>query len=462
MESVPQHLRYDRSTLFQNCFPDHHLYCSQASTVLQSDSGSHKRLQDSLCGDDLGNPSIRFQRHLEQESDIALLSKLTSHQRVEYVFKFITWTPAFVPNVVANGIFDWNLNLNPLRKYYQNGLERTYGLVPLSCPPKANYLNSRRFLFSEARAKDISFNDLSLRITERNERCKDGTICAPLPFWIINATAAVDSFGMLTEPDYRLTERVFEFTPLWFGSDHFGYWSHDSARSRVSVSKAVSLSGAAVDGQARKGRAIKLGARLLNINIGAYIRNPGVHTGSRVLHNVLPVPTYLAHRYRSGNKKKSIYLSDGGHSENLGVFSLIRRGVKVIIVVDAEEDADSCFGAWRDLQHALYREMGITLEMDRQGFDVQEAESSILLGNAKLGDHVVSRIVYLKLSLEPKRLEQPCATKDGYPCTVKLFAALNKRLFPHHPTTDIQYSEDQYRAYRDLGYSTARRVTIPK
>ena len=36
---------------------------------------------------------------------------------------------------------------------------------------------------------------------------------------------------------------------------------------------------------------------------------------------------------------KSVYLTDGGHIENLGIYELLRRRCRVIIAVDAEADS---------------------------------------------------------------------------------------------------------------------------
>lgn len=48
-----------------------------------------------------------------------------------------------------------------------------------------------------------------------------------------------------------------------------------------------------------------------------------------------------------------ITLSDGGHSDNLGAFSLIRRGVEKVIIIDAEHDPDYKFGAYYNLKERL-------------------------------------------------------------------------------------------------------------
>jgi len=46
-----------------------------------------------------------------------------------------------------------------------------------------------------------------------------------------------------------------------------------------------------------------------------------------------------------GTARKHWYLSDGGHFENLGGYELIRRRRPLIVIVDAEQDADFEFGA---------------------------------------------------------------------------------------------------------------------
>src|SRR5208337_4918472 len=49
-----------------------------------------------------------------------------------------------------------------------------------------------------------------------------------------------------------------------------------------------------------------------------------------------------------------VYLTDGGNIENLGVYELLKRGCKLIVVVDAEADPEIEFGvrinlSWADI-----------------------------------------------------------------------------------------------------------------
>ena len=43
-----------------------------------------------------------------------------------------------------------------------------------------------------------------------------------------------------------------------------------------------------------------------------------------------------------------IYLSDGGHFENLGIFELVRRRCRFIVACDAEEDRNLGFDGLDD------------------------------------------------------------------------------------------------------------------
>ena len=48
-----------------------------------------------------------------------------------------------------------------------------------------------------------------------------------------------------------------------------------------------------------------------------------------------------------------LHHSDGGYSENLGAYSLIKRGCRHLIIVDAEEDPEYIFEAYRILKHDI-------------------------------------------------------------------------------------------------------------
>jgi len=133
----------------------------------------------------------------------------------------------------------------------------------------------------------------------------------------------------------------------------------------LDFSRIVAISGAAVDGQAEmvdiagngekssefmKKTWLDIGLDITHLNMGYHVSNRHSPLYRRIFHKLLPWPLYLADDWQLGDEAAtSIYLSDGGHSDNLGVFSLIRRGVQMIYVVDGEQDGDSIFEGQKDL-----------------------------------------------------------------------------------------------------------------
>jgi hypothetical protein len=110
-------------------------------------------------------------------------------------------------------------------------------------------------------------------------------------------------------------------------------------------------------------RAIRSG---LGVNLGAYLPNPALSVGARVLHGLMPIG-YFAYRHTPDVFGTHFYLSDGGHSDNLGVFSLLQRGCKRIVVVDGEEDRHYQFEGYFLLKRHLqmeYQKADIDLQID--------------------------------------------------------------------------------------------------
>lgn len=65
-----------------------------------------------------------------------------------------------------------------------------------------------------------------------------------------------------------------------------------------------------------------------------------------------------------GNDRNYYLLSDGGHSENLAAFSLIRRHCKDVTIVDAEEDQDYTFEGYRILKDMVLKHLRGELVID--------------------------------------------------------------------------------------------------
>jgi hypothetical protein len=303
--------------------------------------------------DDLFDPRGRFQRHLEENGRIITHSNLFLVEFPEYLIKLGINVVAIPIHWFANGLFDWHLNLAPYRWFYQNAIEREFHLTPAVDEP--GFVNDYSAMGFVVGVKEpVHFREMRDFIQEKK-----------LPSFVINTTAKItdsmDHYGA----DFG--NSIFEFTPFSFGSDAFGYRSGDFP---IDIHTAVAVSGAAADSSILPP---KMGLLLsaLNSDLGYNIPNHNLYKKSKLDgdtkiagHNVLPFPFYTAYRSNNDIRGTSIYLTDGGHSENLGAFALIRRLCKHIIIIDAEHDPDYRFKAYRKLKARLKKELRVDFSLD--------------------------------------------------------------------------------------------------
>jgi len=192
---------------------------------------------------------------------------------------------------------------------------------------------------------------------------------------------------------------------------------------------------------------------VFNVRLGRWIGNPrylstgtrtGPHWGLLYLLNEL-----LGH---TNDESSYVYVSDGGHFENLGIYELVRRRCRFIIACDAGEDHGLKFG---DIGNAIEKcrsDFGVDIEIDierlRLQKDTGKSDWHCAIGTIHY-EYVDSNLtsgtlVYLKSSL----------TGDE-PTDVQRYAA-QYPAFPHQTTADQWFSESQFESYRALGQHIAQ------
>ena len=67
---------------------------------------------------------------------------------------------------------------------------------------------------------------------------------------------------------------------------------------------------------------------------------------------------------QSDQKKNYVYLSDGGHFENLAVYELLRRRCRLIIAGDGDADGDYGFSDLLSLIEKARTDFGVRIEID--------------------------------------------------------------------------------------------------
>ena len=157
-----------------------------------------------------------------------------------------------------------------------------------------------------------------------------------------------------------------------------------------------------------------------------------------------------------------IYVTDGGHIENLGVYELLRRRCKLIIAVDAEADPDLTFPSFVTLQRYARIDLGVRLSRmpwqeiqtttkARMGAgaaakaDTEQPKPGgphIAVGEIDygLGEDNMGYIIYVKSSLT--------GDENDY---IKDYARRHPK-YPHETTGDQFFSEEQFEVYRALGF----------
>jgi hypothetical protein len=247
----------------------------------------------------------------------------------------------------------------------------------------------------------------------------------------------------------------FTLTPLSCGSDRKGVGyaplyadAGQSFAGGVKLGEAISISGAAASPN-RGYHTSPLVAFLLtmfNVRLAWWFPNPAGKGWTRK-HPAFSLGYLFLELFGMADEtSRFVNVSDGGHFENLGVYELVRRRAKVIIACDAECDAGLTFPSLGNVIRVCETDFGAKIELDvssiRPGADglsrAHCATGRIFYSNGSQG-----YLIYLKSSItgdEDVGIEQYRA---------------NHPAFPHESTANQFFAEDQFEAYRRLGYHVA-------
>jgi hypothetical protein len=152
-----------------------------------------------------------------------------------------------------------------------------------------------------------------------------------------------------------------------------------------------------------------------------------------------------------------VYLSDGGHFENLGLYELVRRRCRFVVACDAGQDQKSTF---EDLGNAIrkcYADLGVPIELDlaplRPRGDDRRSEWHCAVGTIRYDLRDAGAVPGVLLYLKPSLV-------GDEPADVLHYAATDPS-FPHQTTNDQWFDESQFESYRKLGYHIGRCVLGP-
>jgi hypothetical protein len=189
------------------------------------------------------------------------------------------------------------------------------------------------------------------------------------PFHVVNITLNLVSGDHIAWQ--RRKAESFTVTALNSGSASLSYLPSKEygGPDGISLGTAITISGAAPSpsmGYHSSG-AIGFIMTLFNARLGAWLGNPG-DIGQQTWREDGPssaVGSLIKEAFGlTDDSSPYVYLSDGGHFENLGLYEMVRRKCKRIVVLDSGCDPRFIY---EDLGNALRKiriDMGITIDFE--------------------------------------------------------------------------------------------------
>ena len=410
-------------------------------------------------------PSLQRIRHLGQRSETLRKDLVIIHSAVMLLAMTIVFLYA--------KIF-FNINKTGLHRFYRDRLSQAYLFDPRD-PQNEPEETEGVEPSSPGRADRLQLSEIHPKGTGA-------------PYHLINTALNIPATD-IGDLQGRASD-FFMMSPVWCGSAATGYaetkkfegvdgWDED-----LNVATAFAISGAAAAPQmgTTTSPALALMLTLLNIRLDYWIPNARTYANNEMFWRRRPGPTYLLREItgKMNVHAKYVNLSDGGHIENLGLYELLRRRCKHIVVCDAEQDPDmilSSLGkltAYARMDDGIWIDWGNTLEGFKKDpdtglskrhwafgtihygaaahghddeTDVTESGSRKLTVTGEAADpEKTGRILYIKSSWCGKEWADMAAYKAKNPD------------FPQQSTGDQFFDEEQFEAYRALGYLIASQL----
>lgn len=333
----------------------------------------------------------------------------------------------------------FDINLFSLHTIYRNRLDRAYLGASRSGRRQPNPITG----FDPD--DDIPFHDL---------KCQ-----RPIP--IINTTVNMTGGDDLAWQTRRGAS--FAFTPCWAGfetktsqgTDLGCYRPTNKYCGGLSLATLIAVSGAAASPNMGYHSRPAIAALLtaFNLRLGRWCGNPNrdaIWEQSTPRFAAMPILAELTGT--ATGQADWVNLSDGGHFENLGIYELVRRRCRLIVVSDASCDPAHTFSDLASAIRKCWTDFGVEIEMPevdrlRLNQSVRYCPVRHTTGRIRYPDHSDDGLlVYLKASLDGKESVDIREYVDAHP------------KFPHESTADQFFDEDQFEAYRQLGIEIAEEV----
>lgn len=273
----------------------------------------------------------------------------------------------------------------------------------------------------------------------------------------------------------------FTFSQLHTGSEATQWCHTDKAPEEIDQATAMTTSAAAASTAMGSNKIGLLGFTLafLNVRLGYWLNNPKFWGNAHKQPGSGPLGFFRKSPYRYlvqeifgqlDAEQRQIYLTDGGHIENLGLYALLKRRCKFIVVIDAEADPEMRFPSFAIAQRYARIDLGVRIDMSTKAVASHALAVRQKLGQTGKpgkdgqiadfppcdpGPHcAIGRIAYPAAdgTSEEGILLYVKSSLSGDENDYMLDYARRYRAFPHETTGDQFFSEEQFECYRALGF----------
>jgi hypothetical protein len=246
----------------------------------------------------------------------------------------------------------------------------------------------------------------------------------------------------------------------------------------LSLGTAVAASGAAVSpsmGSKKPTAALAMLLTILNVRLGYWAPTPNKDNWTSSQPKLWPF--YLMREFLSQTNDVSsyCYLTDGGHFDNTGLYALVERGCRFIVLVDCAADPEPpCF---QDLGDAIRRcridfgtEIKLDLEPLMQSMAKQKSQPFTVGGIRYSQKHAQTLGWYSTEQMDQMPDQYSHEDKDFRSGIIIYFKpaimgretadvrqyAIENKDFPQQTTANQWFDEAQFESYRRLGQFCAK------
>jgi len=268
-------------------------------------------------------------------------------------------------------------------------------------------------------------------------------------FHVINA-----SLNVVATKNTAWQERKaesFVFTRLSCGNPKVGFRSTaDYATGKgtggITLATATAISGAAVSPNQgyNSSRLIGFLLMMFNVRLGWWLGNPQGKAYGREGPDLGITPALRELAGETTDTGKWIYLSDGGHFENLGLYEMVRRRCRFVVVSDAGCDPQFKFEDLGNAVRKIYIDQGVRISF--RTFLLKPRQNPPAPGVR----YAIGSIEYPG-GARPGWLLYVKPTYQGTESLDIRNYATQHPDFPHESTVDQWFSESQLESYRALG-----------